>query len=333
MLLSIVIPVFNEEAVLPLLFARLMPVAIAIDPGCEIILIDDGSTDATPRLLREAAQHPNVRALLFTRNFGHQAAVSAGLDMAAGECVVVMDADLQDPPELLPRMVELYREGYDLVSPQRKSRPGDSWLKRTTARAFYALMRQMVDSRVAPEVGDFRLYSKRAVQAIRRFREQHRFLRGLVAWLGLREALLPFDREPRAAGKTKYPLHRMARFAWTAITSFSGLPLRIASLLGLCFVLIDIGLVCYILYVTLIVKTVVPGWASLILVQALFSGVTLLSIGMVGDYISRIYEESKGRPLYVVEEALNADGAAAQPGRGVVLEPRQQARAASSNRI
>jgi glycosyltransferase involved in cell wall biosynthesis len=310
---------------LPLLLDRLTPIARGIDPLYELILVDDGSLDRTPQLLTAAAErNANLRVLLFTRNFGHQAAVTAGLDCATGECVVVMDADLQDPPELLPQMVDLYLEGYDIVSPQRASRAGDSWFKRTSAALFYRLMQRLVDRRVVPEVGDFRLFSRRAVHAIRGFREQHRFMRGLIAWLGLREAILPFAREARVAGSTKYPLVKMLRFSWVAITSFSGLPLRLAFVLGLAFVALDVLLIGYILYVTLILKAVVPGWASLILVQALFSGVTLISLGLVGDYISRLYDESKGRPLYVVDRALNLSDEATESNKGLFLQPSRE---------
>jgi dolichol-phosphate mannosyltransferase len=319
--LSIIIPLFNEQESLPLLLARLVPIAAAIDPSYEILLIDDGSTDATPHLLTTAAQaNPQLRAILFTRNFGHQAAITAGIDCASGDCVVIMDADLQDPPELLPQLIALYQQGYDIVSPQRSHRHGDSFFKRHSATLFYTLMRRLVDRRIVPEVGDFRLFSRRAIHAIRNFREQHRFMRGMVAWLGLKEAIVPFEREPRAAGSTKYPLFRMLWFAWTAISSFSGLPLRLALMVGMSFVAIDVGLIVYILYVTLILKSVVPGWASIILVQALFSGITLICIGLVGDYISRIYEESKGRPLYVVDQLCNLS--APQRTRGLFLTPR-----------
>lgn len=334
-MLSIVIPLFNEQDSLPLLLERLLPIAASIDPFYELIFVNDGSTDNTHHLLINAARiNSHLRVLAFTRNFGHQAAVTAGLDCATGDCVVVMDADLQDPPELLPQMVALYREGFDIVSPQRTSRNGDSWFKRASAKLFYKLMQKMVDRRVVPEVGDFRLFSRRAVHAICNFREQHRFMRGLIAWLGLKEAILPFERQPRAAGETKYPLHKMLRFSWVAITSFSGLPLRIALFTGLFFVALDVFLVLYILYVTLILKSVVPGWASIIMVQALFSGVTLVSLGLVGDYISRIYDESKHRPLYVVEESMNISREAVSSTRGLFLDPKSaKAKSATANSI
>ena len=334
MQISVVIPIFNEAAVIPLLLERLLPILFVIDPGYELILVDDGSTDQSPQLLAEAVQsNRNIRLICFTRNFGHQAAVTAGLDCARGDCVVVMDADLQDPPELLPEMVALFREGYDIVSPQRCARRGESWFKRTAASLFYLVMRKMVDRRVVPEVGDFRLFSLRAVHAIGCFREQHRFMRGLIAWLGLKEAILPFERDARVAGETKYPLGKMIQFSWTAITSFSGLPLRLALFVGMFFVLVDVVLVAYILYVTLILQTVVPGWASLILVQALFSGVTLISIGLTGDYISRLYDESKGRPLYVVDRVHNFCPSDATAARGLFLEPKAKTASDTSTSI
>src|SRR5207248_383587 len=227
--LSIVIPVFNEVEVLPALLTSLSRVMNAKPYSYEIIFIDDGSTDGTTDLLRHTAnESSNVKVLFFSRNFGHQAAITAGLDFAQGDAVVVMDADLQDPPEILPRMVELFEEGYDVVSPKRLGREGETWFKRWTAALFYRLLARMADRRLAADVGDFRLFSRRAVLAIRSFREQHRFMRGLIAWLGLKEAILPFERQPRAAGETKYPFWKMLRFAWTAVSSFSALPLRLS---------------------------------------------------------------------------------------------------------
>ncbi len=334
-MISIVIPLFNEQDSLPPLLERLVPILALIDASYELILIDDGSTDQTHVLLIAAAkENGRIRILRFTRNFGHQAAVTAGLDCATGDCVIVMDGDLQDPPELLPQMVAFFEQGYDIVSPQRSSRHGESWCKRKSAVLFYKLMQRLVDRRVVPEVGDFRLFSRRAVHAIRGFREQHRFMRGLIAWLGLKEAILPFERPSRSAGETKYPLLKMMQFSWVAITSFSGLPLRLALLLGMVFVVLDVVLVIYVLYVTLILKSVVPGWASLIVVQALFSGVTLISLGLVGDYISRIYDESKQRPLYVVEATCNMEQGSGRSARGLFLEEKAiQSVCVTSNRI
>lgn len=325
MLLSIVIPLYNEEAVLPLLVDRLNDGLGRLDCDAEIVLVDDGSTDSTLALAKKAVQEdPRYRLLSFSRNFGHQAAITAGLDFADGDAVVIMDADLQDPPEIIGRMVELYREGYDVVSAQRESREHDSGWKRATASAFYWLMRRTVDQRIMPEVADFRLLSRGAVHAIRQFREQHRFMRGLIAWLGLREATVRFKRPPRAAGTTKYPTLKMAAFAWTAITSFSGLPLRLGVLAGVCLTLLGILYFVYAAYRALIVHATVPGWTSLVFLQIFFSGAILLSIGLVGEYLARVYDESKRRPLYVLRDMVNVPRRTPSADRIVVLEPRRE---------
>ncbi len=324
MLLSLVIPVFDEEEALPCLFEAIRPVLDSMDCEHEIVFIDDGSRDGTRRLLADAAKvDPRVKVLAFSRNFGHQAAITAGLDFASGDVVVVMDADLQDPPGLLPEMVALYRQGFDVVSAQRVGREGESPFKRGTASLFYALMRRAVDERLTPQVGDFRLFSRGAVVALRGFREQHRFLRGLVAWLGLKEAILPFRRPARIAGTTKYPAWKMARFAWTAISSFSALPLKASLVGGLIMTACGLAYSAYVVYEALVLRTTVRGWSSSICLQLLFSGATLTAVGLVGDYVARIYEEVKGRPLYVVGEALNVPRGVASPPRGVRLDERE----------
>jgi len=308
MLLSIVIPVYQEEQAIPKLLAELVPSLDKLNLPCEIIFVNDGSRDGTCAVLaRAAALDHRMRVVEFSRNFGHQAAVTAGLDVAAGDAVVVMDADLQDPPELLAELVALYRQGYDVVSPQRRLRDGETWFKRATAAAFYWLMKTGVDSRVTPQVGDFRLYSQRAVVALRKFREEHRFLRGMVAWLGLKEVVVPFHRARRIAGETNYPLWKMLGFAWTAISSSSAAPLRLTALAGLLLSATGAFYLAYILYVALVTQTTVPGWSSLVSLQFLFSGTILLAIGLVGDYLSRVYDEAKERPLYVVAQSHNVD--------------------------
>jgi dolichol-phosphate mannosyltransferase len=322
-LLSIIIPVFNEAAVMPLLVSRLNDTLARLDCDVEVLLVDDGSRDDTVALARDVARtDPRYRVLSFSRNFGHQAAITAGLDFAGGDAVVIMDADLQDPPEVVIRMVELYRQGYDVVSAQRQSREGDGLWKRATASAFYWIMRKTVDERVMPEVGDFRLLSRGAVTALRAFREQHRFMRGLIAWLGLREATVPFSRGPRAAGMTKYPTLKMAAFAWTAITSFSGLPLRLGMLAGLFLTTLGVLYFVYAAYRALVVHATVPGWTSLVFLQIFFSGATLLSIGLLGEYLARVYDESKRRPLYVLRETVNLPAEPPGVSRVVILQPR-----------
>jgi dolichol-phosphate mannosyltransferase len=332
-LLSLVIPIYNEAEAFPLLLPELRRVLETLDCDYEIVFINDGSRDnSLEQLVAAANADPHIKLLSFARNFGHQAAITAGIDFTSGDAVVVMDADLQDPPELLRDMVAKYREGYDVVSAQRAVRRGDGIFKRLSARFFYWVMQTMVDERIVPEVGDFRLFSRDAVAAIRGFREQHRFMRGLVAWLGLKEAIVPFSRNPRAAGETKYPLHRMLKFAWTAIASFSALPLRMATGLGLLLCVAGFGYLIFTLYVALILKIALPGWTSIVVLQCLFSGVTLLCLGLIGDYVSRIFDESKYRPLYVLSKTINIRVADFPARRAVVLPRCEQEAAASAKR-
>lgn len=306
MLLSVVIPVFNEEATIALLLAKLIPVVESIPAPYEIIFVNDGSRDRTlESLTYESERNPALKVISFGRNFGHQAAITAGLDFAGGDAVVVMDADLQDPPEILSAMFDKFREGYDVVSAQRTARHKDTWFKRTTANAFYSLMRRMVDQRLVPNVGDFRLFSREALAGIRGFREQHRFMRGLVAWLGLKEAIVPFERQERVAGETKYPLWKMLYFAWTAISSFSALPLRFMIGVGFFFAAVGLSYFVYAVFMYVSGSYLVPGWLSVIALQCLFSGATFLALGLMGDYVARIYEEAKHRPLYVVTRTVN----------------------------
>lgn len=323
MLLSIVIPIYNEAEVLPLLMQRLGTVLNTIDCDCEVLFVNDGSTDSTDRILADVARDDRrVRVLGFSRNFGHQAAITAGLDFVEGDAAVIMDADLQDPPELIPEMVRLFLRGYDVVSAQRQARPGDGIWKRWTAAGFYWFMRRFVDPRLPSEVGDFRLLSRTAILGIRSFREQHRFMRGLVAWLGLKEVIIPFQRDERAKGSTKYPTWKMLQFAWTAVTSFSGLPLRLSTGIGFVVTLFGIVYLMHSVFSAVITKSVVPGWTSLICIQIIFSGAILMAVGVLGNYVARVYEESKQRPLYVVSHALNTTLQKEFPERGVVLESR-----------
>jgi glycosyltransferase involved in cell wall biosynthesis len=326
MLLSVVVPVYNEAPALPALIPRLGAVLESMDCDHELIFVDDGSTDGGPRLLANlAATDRRIRVLTLSRNFGHQAAITAGLDFANGDATVVMDADLQDPPELLPEMVNLFEQGYDVVSARRGARPGDGFWKRFTAASFYWFMRRCVDERLVPEVADFRLFSRAAVLALRQFREQHRFMRGLVAWLGLKEVMIPFRREARANGQTKYPITKMLKLAWTAVTSFSALPLRLSTGLGLLVTLFGLGYLSFSIFAAIIEKRVVPGWTSLVCLQVIFSGTILMAVGVLGNYVARIYEESKRRPLYVVSSMENSGMRTEDPERGLILKSRPAA--------
>lgn len=330
MKLSIGIPVYNEADALPLLLAELRPVLDGMACDYEIIFVNDGSQDGSLAfLMREAAADSRIKILNFSRNFGQQTAVTAAIDFCTGDAVVILDADLQDPPDLLPEMVRLYREGFDVVSPQRVSRDDETWFKRKSAALFYALIRKLTDDSVPAEVGDFRLLSRAAILALREFREQDRFVRGMVAWLGLREALLPFDRRARAAGRTKYTLWNMVRLSWTAITSFSGLPLRLSMLAGVFATVVAILSLLYAAY-SFYRRSVVPGWTSLVFMQSFFFGVTFLCLGIMGQYVARIYEESKSRPLYVLKGTMNIDPQEVAVKRAIVLPARSDSAGASS---
>jgi dolichol-phosphate mannosyltransferase len=304
MLLSIVIPVLNEAETIPLLLGRLRDTLCNVK--WEVIFVDDGSSDQTSSLLELAAtEDPRIGLLRFSRNFGHQAAVTAGLDFANGDAVAVMDADLQDPPELLLPMLDLFAQGYDVVSPQRTSREAETAFKRWTSSLFYRVVARLADQPMTPDVGDFRLFSRRAVLAIRSLREQHRYMRGMTAWLGLKEAVVPFDRRARAGGQTKYSLVKMLRFAWTAVSSFSAFPLRLSIAAGCLLSCAGFLYLLRVVYLALWTNTLVPGWASVVVLQCVFSGMILLALGAIGDYVARTYEETKNRPLYVVTEAHN----------------------------
>jgi len=324
MLLSIVVPVYNEVEVLPFLLAAVRGVMADTGDGYEIILVDDGSLDGTSQALKQAAAaDPHIKVLFFSRNFGHQAAITAGLDFASGDAAVVIDADLQDPPELFPEMLALLRQGYDVVSAQRLTRSGEGIVKRYTASMFYWIIRKTVDKRIQPEVGDFRMFSRRAMVAVRQLREQHRFMRGMVAWLGLKEAILPYDRKPRFAGTTKYPMWKMLRFAWTAISSFSALPLRLSVFLGLFVAGCGFCYAAYSIFAAVVLRVTVPGWTSLVVLNIIFSGATLIAVGLVGEYVSRIYEEAKGRPLYVVSDSVNVQAVEPHIAKAVIFPPEE----------
>jgi polyisoprenyl-phosphate glycosyltransferase len=313
MLLSIVFPVYNEEEVLPFLFAALPSVLEKLECEFELIFVDDGSRDGTRAILDQAAENDaRVKILGFSRNFGQQAAITAGLDFANGDAVVVMDADMQDPPELLTTMMEQFRKGFDVVSTQRIARDGETRFKRWTATWFYSLMQKAVDERLPPQCGDFRLFSRNAVEAIRTFREQHRFMRGLVAWLGLRETIVQFHRPARAAGETKYPPWKLVKLAWTAISSFSAVPLKLCLTAGVALTSIGILYSIYAVYAAIFVETTAPGWSSLVCLQLIFNGATLMAIGLVGDYVGRIYDEAKQRPLYVLGDSVNVEASQAK---------------------
>jgi glycosyltransferase involved in cell wall biosynthesis len=306
-LVSIVVPFLDEASVLPLLLERVRAVAADLPGGWEAVLVDDGSTDGSATIVAEAhAGEPRIKLVQLSRNFGQAAAITAGLDHAQGDAVVLMDADLQDPPELIPEMVRLYREGYDVVHAQRASRQDESGFKRATAWLFYRLMGAIGTQALPSEVGEFRLMGRAVVDSLRGLRERHRLIRGLVSWVGFRQTTLRFERPGRAAGRTHFPVWRMLELSLDAVTSFSAVPLRLATVLGLVAILLGAAYGGYAVWIGYVRGLGVPGWTSLVVLNIFFSGVVLVCLGLVGEYVGRIFEEVKHRPLYVVRKRLGA---------------------------
>ena len=305
-LVSVVVPCYNESAVFSMLSKALADLADCVEPVCrmEFVLVDDGSHDDTwDKMAAFSAADNRVRAVSLSRNFGHQIALTCGYDLAAGDAVVCMDADLQDPPEVVAEMIEQWQQGADIVYAVRKSRAGETPFKLMTARLFYRLFRGVSDSSAPQNAGDFRLLSRRALDAFNQLRERHRYIRGMVGWLGFKTATVYYERRARAAGETKYPLGKMVRFAADAIVSSSSLPLRLSYL----FALVGSSVIfAYLLWVVFKLvffdEPLVRGWSSLILTITLFGFLNLLCLGIIGEYIGRLYEQSKNRPLYLVAE-------------------------------
>jgi polyisoprenyl-phosphate glycosyltransferase len=305
-LLSVVIPILNEEPLVGELHER-VTAAVAPLGAYELIVVDDGSSDGTwSRLVELAAVDPHLRLVRLSRNFGHQIALTAGLEAARGEAVVTMDGDLQDPPEVIPDLVARWREGYDVVYGVREEREGETRYKLWTARVFYRLIGRLSPVEIPAEAGDFRLLSRRAADALRSMPERARFLRGMTSWIGFPQIGVPYRREARIAGQTKYPTRKMIKFAADAITSFSSAPLRIVSTLGFILVGFCAAYLIYTLYVRFFTDDTVEGWTSVIVVLLLIGGAQLIGLGVIGQYIGRIYDEAKGRPLYVVSELVDS---------------------------
>jgi dolichol-phosphate mannosyltransferase len=334
-ILSLVIPVYNEEASLPELDRRLkgfLADVKGVADSWEVVFIDDGSKDGSREiLLRMAAAEDRYRIIGFSRNFGHQVAITAGMDRAEGDAVVVMDADLQDPPEVVGEMMTKFGEGYDVVYAVRNKRKGETWFKLATAAAFYRVMRRVTGIQIPLDAGDFRLMSRPVILTMRALRERHRFVRGMVAWVGFRQTAVLYDRDARFAGETKYPLRKMLQFAIDGITSFSILPLRIATWLGVIVGLMAVAFGGWAVCIKLMGLHTVPGWTTIMMAVALGSSAQLLMTGVLGEYVGRIYEEIKRRPLYIVEKEANfsppsapgsdhASSAQLSPDRGSAAE-------------
>lgn len=307
--LSLVIPIFNEEAIIDELERRLVAILgdiPTIGPAWEVVLVNDGSHDGSLDLLRGvAARDPRFKVLSFSRNFGHQMAITAGVDRADGQAVIVMDADLQDPPEVIHEMVAKWREGYDVVYGVRRTRKGETIFKKATAAVYYRVLRAMLGIEIPVDAGDFRLMNRPVVLALRALRERHRFVRGMVAWVGFKQGAVKYDREARFAGETKYPLRKMIRFAVDGITSFSVLPLRIATWLGSVAGAIAVVAGLWTVYQRFFAAGVVPGWTTIMILVAFGTSAQLLMTGILGEYVGRIYEELKRRPLYITSEEIN----------------------------
>ncbi len=304
--LSLVLPIYNEEEVIPELHVRLQEFLSKLEVPSEVVFVNDGSKDRSMEMLRDISKgEPRYRVLSFARNFGHQTAITAGIDYARGAAVVVMDADLQDPPEVVLEMVAKWREGFDVVYGKRRKREGETWFKLFTARWFYRVFAAMIPIEVPLDTGDFRLMSRRVVIALRALRETHRFVRGMVSWVGFKQTAVLYDRPGRFAGETKYPLRKMLKFAIDGITSFSVLPLRFATYLGMLISLMSVGVAVWAVVAHFALKATVPGWTASVVLTSLLAAVQLLMIGILGEYIGRIYEQVKGRPLYTVGDKVN----------------------------
>jgi glycosyltransferase involved in cell wall biosynthesis len=301
-LLSVVVPVYNEEAVLPEFHRRLTAVLDGIDGTCEVVYVNDGSRDGTATLLgRLHGDDPQAAVLSLSRNFGKEIAVTAGLDHAGGEAVVVIDSDLQDPPELIPELMVHWRDGFDVVYATRASRAGETFLKKYPARQFYRVMKRLSRVEIPPDTGDFRLFSRRAVDSLCQLREQHRFMKGLFAWIGYPQTSVLYHRDRRFAGESKFRYWKLWNLAIEALTSFTTGPLKIASYLGLISAAAALLYAIWIVYKTLRFGDSVAGYPSVMVMSLLLGGIQLATLGIIGEYLGRVFNETKRRPLYLVE--------------------------------
>ena len=300
--LSIIIPIYNEEGNLNLLYERISRVASGITNNYELVFINDGSRDnSLPMIISMAERDAHVRYINFSRNFGHQIAVTAGIDHCTGEAVAIIDADLQDPPELIVELYNKMKEGYQVVYARRRSRSGESFMKKFTAKMFYRILAKITSIKIPVDTGDFRIMHRKIIDVLKQMPEQQKYLRGQIAWAGFRQTYLFYDRDERYAGATGYTYKKMIRFALDGITGFSNLPLKFATIAGFIVSGVTFLVSLYALYARFIAKDYVPGWTSLILAVLFIGGVQLISIGIIGEYISRMSANVRNRPLYIVE--------------------------------
>ena len=303
---SIIAPIYNELENIPELHRRVSEVMDSAGEPWELILVDDGSTDGSTEAIRSLAKEDKcVRAVIFARNFGHQIAITAGWDYARGDAVVIIDADLQDPPELILEMAKKWKEGYEVVYAVRTEREGESWFKLWTASVFYRLIYRITDVKIPLDTGDFRLMDRKVVDVLKQMRERHRFPRGMSAWVGFKQMGVEYKRAARKAGETKYPFRKMFRLALNAITSFSYFPLQVATFFGFASAGIAIIAIPFVVYMRITGSQAFFGQATTLIAVLFLGGVQLISLGILGEYIGRLYDEAKGRPLYIVREAPN----------------------------
>jgi glycosyltransferase involved in cell wall biosynthesis len=304
--LSLVIPLYNEEASAPFLCTAINNFMSEVSCDTEVILVNDGSTDSTLKTIAEwAACDARIKVVTLSRTFGHQAALTAGLDYATGDAIVTLDADLQHPLQVIHSMIERYCEGYDVIFGQRQVSPGETRFKRFTAWLFYRLMRIFIYRGLPVDSGDFRMLSRPCLNGLQEMRETHRFLRGMVAWVGFPQIGVRYRQMERVAGSTKYTIRKMVALAWTAATSFSALPLKISTTVGILVTLVGLAEGLHALLAVFFHWYIVPGWTSLIVLISVLGGTTLVSIGLLGEYVGKLYEQAKGRPLYLVSRTVN----------------------------
>ena len=303
---SVIIPAYNEQEVIEESYKRLTSVMSQMSEPYELIFIDDGSRDKTAEILGNIClRDKHVILIRFSRNFGHMPAITAGMDYARGSAVMVIDADLQDPPELFPAMIEKWREGYDVVYGKRSERKGETGFKKLTAGLYYRFLRRMTDVDLPVDTGEFRLIDRKVCDAIKKIKEKNRYIRGLVSWVGFKQTGVEYVREKRFAGVTKYPLAKMIKFAMDGITSFSYKPLKLAAHLGFFISALSFVYLIVVLYQRLFAHSTMAGWASMVAVMLFSQGIVLMVLGLMGEYIGRIFEEIKGRPIYIVDEIVN----------------------------
>jgi dolichol-phosphate mannosyltransferase len=299
---------YFEEAVANECYIRIKNVMVKNNLKHELIFVNDGSKDRTMDILRSIAEKDlNVKIIDFARNFGHQTAVTAGVFHSNGDAVVNIDADLQDPPELIIDMINKWLQGYDVVYAKRKKRKGETWFKLTTAKYFYRFLSYMSDVNIPTDTGDFRLMDRKVVESFKLMPERNRFVRGMISWVGFNQTYIEYERDERFAGETKYPLKKMIKFASDGIIAFSSKPLRFMTGLGCATIVLAFIILIYSLIIKFFGTSAEPGWTSLMVAITFFSGVQLLSIGVLGEYIARIYDESKNRPLYIIKDRINFD--------------------------